>query len=53
MNKLPALEDIRVFVTVARLMSFSQAAQQLLVSPAYISKRIKLLEENFRANIIF
>ncbi|EPC7688631.1 MULTISPECIES: LysR substrate-binding domain-containing protein [Providencia] len=46
MNKLPALEDIRVFVTVARLMSFSRAAEQLLVSPAYVSKRIKLLEEN-------
>jgi len=46
MNKLPALEDIKVFVTVARLMSFSRAAEQLLVSPAYVSKRIKLLEEN-------
>ena len=53
MNKLPALEDIRVFVTVARLMSFSQAAQQLLVSPAYISKRIKLLEENLGQILFF
>lgn len=53
MNKLPALEDIRVFVTVARLMSFSQAAQQLLVSPAYISKRIKLLEENLGQTLFF
>lgn len=53
MNKLPALEDIRVFVTVARLMSFSQAAQQLLVSPAYVSKRIKLLEENLGQTLFF
>lgn len=53
MNKLPALEDIRVFVTVARLMSFSQAAQQLLVSPAYISKRIKILEENLSQTLFF
>ncbi|MEQ4675657.1 LysR substrate-binding domain-containing protein [Providencia vermicola] len=53
MNKLPALEDIRVFVTVAHLMSFSQAAAQLLVSPAYISKRIKLLEENLGQTLFF
>lgn len=53
MNKLPSLEDIRVFVTVARLMSFSQAASQLLVSPAYISKRIKLLEENLGQTLFF
>ncbi len=53
MNKLPLLEDIRVFVTAARLMSFSQAAEQLLVSPAYISKRIKLLEENLGQTLFF
>ncbi|EMT6384982.1 LysR substrate-binding domain-containing protein [Providencia rettgeri] len=53
MNKLPSLEDIRVFVTVARLMSFSQAASQLLVSPAYVSKRIKLLEENLGQILFF
>ncbi|MBP6122192.1 MULTISPECIES: LysR substrate-binding domain-containing protein [Providencia] len=53
MNKLPALEDIRVFVTVARLMSFSQAAEQLRVSPAYVSKRIKLLEENLGQPLFF
>ncbi|MCW2256394.1 LysR family transcriptional activator of dmlA [Providencia alcalifaciens] len=53
MNKLPALEDIRVFVTVARLMSFSRAAEQLLVSPAYVSKRIKLLEENLGQALFF
>ncbi len=46
MNKLPALEDIRVFVTAARLLSFSKASEQLAVSPAYISKRIRLLEQN-------
>lgn len=51
MNKLPALEDIRVFVTVARLMSFSRAAELLVVSPAYVSKRIKLLEENLEQTL--
>lgn len=33
-------------MTAARVMSFARASEQLLVSPAYISKRIKLLEEN-------
>lgn len=53
MNKLPALEDMRVFATAARLMSFSKTAEQLLVSPAYISKRIKLLEENLGHRLFF
>lgn len=52
MNKLPALEDIKVFITVARLMSFSRAAELLLVSPAYVSKRIKLLEENLGQTLL-
>lgn len=52
-DKLPGLEDIRVFVTAARLMSFARAAEQLLVSPAYISKRIKLLEENLGLTLFF
>jgi len=51
MNKLPALEDIRVFVTAARLMNFSKAAEQLMVSPAYISKRIRLLEQNLELTL--
>lgn len=53
MDKLPALEDIKVFVTAARLMSFSRASEQLMVSPAYISKRIKLLEKNLGLALFF
>ncbi|MBR9829951.1 MAG: LysR family transcriptional regulator [Oceanospirillales bacterium] len=53
MDKLPALEDIKVFVAAARLMSFSRAAEQLMVSPAYISKRIKLLEKNLGLVLFF
>lgn len=53
MNKLPSLEDIRVFTTAARLVSFGKAADQLGVSPAYISKRIKLLEENLGVALFF
>jgi LysR family transcriptional activator of dmlA len=37
-------EDLRVFIEVARKSSFSAAAQALGVSPAYISKRIHMLE---------
>ncbi|WP_458735961.1 LysR substrate-binding domain-containing protein [Zobellella taiwanensis] len=53
MDKLPALDDIRVFVTAARLMSFARAAEQLMVSPAYISKRVKMLEENLELALFF
>lgn len=37
-------EDLRVFIEVARKSSFAAAAEALGVSPAYISKRIQLLE---------
>ena len=52
-NKLPSLEDVRVFVTVAHCKSFSQAALQLHASRAYISKRIKLLEQNLNTVLFF
>ena len=44
MNKMPALDDLRVFLEVARRTSFSAAASALGQSPAYVSKRIRLLE---------
>ncbi|MES2888997.1 MAG: LysR substrate-binding domain-containing protein [Pseudomonadota bacterium] len=40
----PSTEDLRVFITVARLASFAGAAEALGVSPAYVTKRIRLLE---------
>lgn len=42
---LPAHEDLRVFTVVARRASFSGAAEELGVSPAYVTKRIRLLEQ--------
>lgn len=45
MKQLPALTDLRVFVVAAQLEGFSLAADQLCVSPAYVSKRIALLEQ--------
>lgn len=43
-SRLPPTEDLHVFVTVARLSSFAAAAEALGVSPAYVTKRVKLLE---------
>ncbi|WP_136679166.1 LysR substrate-binding domain-containing protein [Neptunomonas sp. XY-337] len=51
MNRLPALEDIRVFTVCARQLSFKKAADLLEVSPAYISKRIKVLEEQLGCHL--
>jgi LysR family transcriptional activator of dmlA len=43
-NNLLENADLRVFVTVARQGSFAGAAQALGMSPAYVSKRIGVLE---------
>lgn len=44
MNNDLANEDLRVFLMVARKASFAGAAEELGMSPAYISKRIGILE---------
>ncbi|WP_455921153.1 LysR substrate-binding domain-containing protein [Pseudomonas putida] len=41
----PLPEDLRVFLTVIRKSSFVGAAEELQQSPAYVSKRIKVLEQ--------
>jgi LysR family transcriptional activator of dmlA len=43
-NNLLENTDLRVFVTVVRQGSFAGAAQALGMSPAYVSKRIGVLE---------
>ncbi len=43
-NVLP--QDLQVFIHAARLASFAAAAQELGASPAYISKRIAILEDS-------
>jgi LysR family transcriptional activator of dmlA len=43
-NNSPLLEDLRLFCVVARKHSFVESAKELGASPAYISKRIALLE---------
>lgn len=45
MNKIPPVEDLRVYVAVTRRASFRAAALELGMSPAYVTKRIRLLEQ--------
>lgn len=45
MNKYPSFDDLNVFVHVARRSSFVGAADELGMSAAYVSKRIRLLEQ--------
>lgn len=44
MNNLPQTNDISVFVQVVKNRSFSKAASAIGMSPAYITKRISVLE---------
>ncbi|QRY81835.1 LysR family transcriptional regulator [Pseudomonas sp. PDNC002] len=52
MNNLPNLEDLRVFVHVARRSSFVAAASELDMSAAFVSKRIRLLEEDLGVRLL-
>ena len=51
-NDSPLPEDLRVFLTVIRKGSFAAASDELGVSPAYISKRIRVLEEGLGTRLI-
>ncbi|HCW3115791.1 LysR substrate-binding domain-containing protein [Citrobacter amalonaticus] len=52
MNNPPLLTDLRVFMLVARRAGFAAVAQELGVSPAYVSKRIALLEQNLNVVLL-
>lgn len=52
MNNLPPLEDLRVFCLVAQRASFVAAAEELGSSPAYVSKRVKALEQVLGAQLL-
>jgi len=51
-HKMPAPDDLRVFITVVRKSSFAAAAQALEASPAYVSKRLRLLEEELGVKLL-
>ncbi|MBX4522530.1 LysR family transcriptional regulator [Klebsiella pneumoniae] len=52
MNNLPLLNDLRVFMLVARRAGFAAAAEELGVSPAYVSKRVSLLEQTLNVMLL-
>lgn len=51
MNNLPILSDLRVFLLVARRAGFAAAAEEMGVSPAYVSKRVAILEKTLKRGI--
>ena len=51
MNNLPSLTDLNVFYTVAKKKSFTVAADELNASTAYVSKRIRILEETLKCKL--
>jgi LysR family transcriptional activator of dmlA len=51
-NKTPSNDDLRVFTVVARKSSFAAAAEELGVSPAYVSKRLRILEQDLATKLL-
>lgn len=49
-NNIPP-QDLRVFIEAARQASFAAAATELGTSPAYVSKRIALLERSLKVKL--
>lgn len=51
-RELPLPKDLNVFLTVIRKHSFSAAAEELGQSPAYVSKRIGILEAMLKTRLL-
>lgn len=51
MNRLPPLKSLQVFEAAGRLLSFTDAAQELNVTPGAISQQIRLLEEHLELKL--
>lgn len=52
MNNLPKIADLTVFCLVARKKSFIGAADELGTSPAFISKRIQIVEAQLQCKLL-
>ncbi|MDZ3992855.1 LysR substrate-binding domain-containing protein [Pseudomonas sp. Teo4] len=52
MNNLPGLEDFAVFIEVAKRASFISAAEQLGMSGAFVSKRVRVLEQSLGVRLL-
>lgn len=46
MRRLPSLNGVRAFESAARFESFAKAAEELAVTPAAVSRLVRLLEES-------
>lgn len=51
-NPSPSNEDLRVFTAVVLKASFAAAAQDLGASPAYVSKRVQVLEAQLGTRLL-
>ncbi|PTU04694.1 LysR family transcriptional regulator [Pseudomonas sp. HMWF031] len=51
-DQFPLPEDLKVFLTVIRKNGFASAAEELGFSPAYISKRISVLETTLSTRLL-
>lgn len=51
-RELPLAKDLHVFLTVIRKQSFAAAADELGQSPAYVSKRIGVLESTLETRLL-
>ena len=51
-DQFPLPEDLKVFLTVIRKNSFASAADELGFSPAYVSKRISVLETTLASKLL-
>jgi LysR family transcriptional regulator, glycine cleavage system transcriptional activator len=45
-QRLPPLNGLRTFIAAARSCSFTQAAEELYVTPAAVSRSIRSLEDH-------
>ncbi|MEW5669054.1 LysR substrate-binding domain-containing protein [Pseudomonas putida] len=52
MNNHPDLNDLEVFLLVARRSSFTAAASELGMSSAFVSKRIQILESQLQLKLL-
>lgn len=52
MNNYPLLEDLKVLTMVVRKGSLSGAAREIGVSPAYITKRLQILEATLKTKLL-
>lgn len=51
MNDLPPLNALRIFAVVGKLESITDAAANLCVTPAAVSRQIRLLEEHLQTRL--